>query len=149
MGDLTKDISRSEIICRCGCGLDRADPELLDKLQQVRDIIQKDWKYYLAHTTNKTLAELEQNWKDVPMEFVSVCRCANHNKAEGGVSGSAHTPQNDGFTKAADISCTEGTYRFFLLQALIKIGFLRIEPKSTWIHADIDMNKPHPCVFYE
>lgn len=37
MGDLTKNLSRHEFTCRCGCGFDTVDIELPAKLQDVSD----------------------------------------------------------------------------------------------------------------
>jgi hypothetical protein len=37
MGDLTKNLSRSEFLCECGCGFDTADFELVNLLQAVVD----------------------------------------------------------------------------------------------------------------
>jgi len=37
MGDLTKNLSRSEFACRCGCGFDTIDFELVDVLQKTID----------------------------------------------------------------------------------------------------------------
>lgn len=34
MGDLTKNLSRHELACRCGCGFDTVDFELANNLQQ-------------------------------------------------------------------------------------------------------------------
>ena len=37
MGDLTKNLSRSEFACECGCGFDTADVELVEMLQDCVD----------------------------------------------------------------------------------------------------------------
>jgi uncharacterized protein YcbK (DUF882 family) len=37
MGDLSKDFSRSEYACRCGCGFDTVDVELNRVMQDLRD----------------------------------------------------------------------------------------------------------------
>ena len=37
MGDLTKDFSRQEFACKCGCGFDRIDPRVVDMCQVIRD----------------------------------------------------------------------------------------------------------------
>ena len=37
MGDLTKNFSKSEFECRCGCGFTIQDPTLVEKLQTLRD----------------------------------------------------------------------------------------------------------------
>lgn len=65
---------REEFACKCGCGFDAVDEELLGVLEDVR---------------------LEF---DKPVFINSGCRCPEHNKAEGGSKLSQHT-----FGKAADI----------------------------------------------
>lgn len=39
MGDLSKDFSRSEFACKCGCGFDTVDAELIKILQAERDFL--------------------------------------------------------------------------------------------------------------
>jgi hypothetical protein len=44
----------------CGCGFDRIDPELVERLNRARELA------------------------SVPFEITSACRCSRHNAAEGG-----------------------------------------------------------------
>ena len=74
MGDLTKNLSRSEFACQCGCGFDTVDYELAIVIQDIRD-----------------------NFGEA-VHINSGCRCEIHNKAQGGTSGSLHT-----MGRAADI----------------------------------------------
>jgi Peptidase M15. len=39
MGDLSKNFSKLEVMCPCGCGADKISPVLIEKLQKVRNII--------------------------------------------------------------------------------------------------------------
>ena len=39
MGDLSKNFSRLEVQCPCGCGADKISSVLIEKLQKVRNII--------------------------------------------------------------------------------------------------------------
>ena len=41
MGDIRRNISRSEMACQCGCGFDTCDTELMDVLQAVVDHFQE------------------------------------------------------------------------------------------------------------
>jgi len=66
MGDLSKNFSRAEFACHCGCGFDSPDARLIILLQAVRD-------YY-----------------GLPIKVLSGCRCAKHNKKVGGASRSQH-----------------------------------------------------------
>jgi uncharacterized protein YcbK (DUF882 family) len=43
---------------------------------------------------------------------------------------------------AADIACTNSSDRFNMLDALLKVGFNRIGIANTFIHVDIDPDKP-------
>jgi len=66
MGDLTKNFSRSEFACKCGCGFDTIDYEVLNRLEDLRLIY------------------------NAPITINSACRCAKHNKVVGGKSSSMH-----------------------------------------------------------
>lgn len=74
MGDLTKNFSRKEFACKCGCGFADINPELIKGLQALRDLC------------------------DRSITVTSGCRCPAHNKRVGGVSNSQHLTG-----KAADI----------------------------------------------
>lgn len=74
MGDLSKDFSRSEFACKCGCGFDTVDSELVRALQDVRN-------HFNSRVT-----------------ITSGCRCDAYNKKVGGSPGSQHK-----LGRAADI----------------------------------------------
>lgn len=124
MGDLTQNFSRSEFKCRCGCGLDKIDLDLVDNLQHSRDAT------------------------GMPYKIASGCRCQEHNGVIGGKMNSSHTPRADGLCKAADIECTDSHFRYLMVQDLIR-RFRRIEIGPTWIHVDIDAGKPQGVLFLE
>lgn len=74
MGDLTKNLSRYEIKCKCGkCDFDTIDFSIVDAFQKVCD----------------KAAELKGLDK-VYATIVSGCRCDWHNGKEGGKSTSLH-----------------------------------------------------------
>lgn len=75
MGDLTKDFSRWEFACNCGCGFDTIDYKTVEVLQDVRD------HYDKKITVN------------------SGCRCPYWNKHENGAEASLHMK-----SRAADFS---------------------------------------------
>lgn len=66
MGDLSSNFSRVEFSCKCGCGFDTVDYQLLDILEQIR------WNF------------------GVPVRITSGCRCKAHNEAVGGSKDSQH-----------------------------------------------------------
>ena len=71
---MNKYFKRKEFACKCGCGFDAVDAELLSLLTWVREHFQ------------------------APVTITSACRCETHNKNVGGATGSQHR-----FGKAADI----------------------------------------------
>jgi len=75
MGDITKNFSRHEFTCKCGCGLNDIDHRIVHRLQVVRDILQ------------------------VKITINSGCRCLNHNYNVDGKPASLHL-----IGKAADWS---------------------------------------------
>lgn len=66
MGDLTKNLSRHEFACKCGCGFDTVDVETVGVIQAVCD-----------HFSCK-------------VTITSGCRCPDHNKKVGGAKRSQH-----------------------------------------------------------
>lgn len=74
MGDVSKNFSRKEFACNCGCGFAAVDIALLCGLQELRDIAGRG------------------------ITISSGCRCELHNKKVGGASKSFHK-----FAMAADI----------------------------------------------
>ena len=63
---LTKNFNRSEFQCSCGCGQQSVDTELAEKLQLIRDKV------------------------DRPLKITSGYRCITHNAAVGGSQNSKH-----------------------------------------------------------
>jgi len=66
MSKLTKNFSRKEFACRCGCGFDDISMDLVQRLQRLRDRIGK------------------------PLYVNSGCRCPAHNAAVRGAKKSYH-----------------------------------------------------------
>ena len=72
MGDVTKNISRYEVGCKCGCGFDTLDYETLQVVQECCD--------HFA----------EELMSTVYCIINSGCRCEAHNMAVGGSANSKH-----------------------------------------------------------
>ena len=66
VGNITHNFSRHEFACRCGCGLDNIDNQIVHRLQVVRDIL------------------------GVEITINSGCRCKEHNYAVDGRPASLH-----------------------------------------------------------
>lgn len=127
MGDLSKNFSRSEFACRCGCGFDTPSPAIVRTVQTIRDEAGR------AVTIN------------------SGCRCPRHNaRQKNSVPDSAHITG-----EAADIYIEGWTNK--KLGALIKklhsqgkLPSLRycylIKGSRRAVHVGTD-NKPRKRIF--
>ena len=113
MGDLSKDFSKSEFACKCGCGACDVKTHLINKLQALR------------------------NYLNRPLVITSGVRCTTHNKHEGGKSNSAHLKG-----LAVDIACTDSRFRYDLLEGAFALKFARIGVIEDAIHLDLSRVLP-------
>ena len=74
MGDISENFDRSEFACKCWCGFNTVDTELVAVVQDVRD------HFNTTVTIN------------------SACRCPSHNASVGGSKNSQHL-----YSRAADV----------------------------------------------
>ena len=120
MARLSKNFTSEEFACKCGCGYDTPNPELIRMLQAARDLYGK------------------------PMHITSGCRCVKHNRNVGGAANSAHISG-----MAADIATPTGAARYEIINALMasRINRIGINFKKNFVHADVDESKPHPTIF--
>jgi zinc D-Ala-D-Ala carboxypeptidase len=112
-----KHFQLNEFDCKCGeCSYkgDNMDIDFMLKLDRARELA------------------------DIPFKITSGARCLEHNKSIGGVPKSSHCniPCN-----ASDISATDSTKRFKIVENLIKAGFTRIGIGKNFIHCDTDKLK--------
>ena len=109
-----------EFTCRCGCGLNNMHDDFMRKLARARKIA------------------------NIPFIITSGCRCASHNRKEGGSSSSDHLTG-----RGADIRCKRSGDRWIIMDALVKAGFNRIGVAKTFIHAgDEPRNPPNVIWLY-
>lgn len=108
----------SEFACKCGCGYDGINPNLLARLEKARDEA------------------------GTPFIVTSGCRCEKHNKAVGGVADSAHLK---GY--AADISAPPEKRHIILKALLNHFPRVGINFVKNFIHVDIDPLKEQNSVF--
>lgn len=119
-----------EMACKCGCGYGTRPGEISEDL----------------------LDGLEAMRADVgeAIFIESGGRCTAHNRDEGGVARSAHTPlpERPGFT-AADIRLgyVFGPYRHRLQGAAHRAGFVGIGTAVGFIHVDCDHVLPRPAAW--
>ena len=118
MGDLTRDFSRHEFRCKCGCGEDNMDMNQVRAIQKLRNLI------------------------DSPIIINSGIRCPAHNKAVGGAPFSYHL-----FGQASDI-CVGGWTPDALGEMAKKVeefnqGGIIVYPERGFVHLDIRNNGPY------
>ena len=124
MGDLSENFSKSEFACKCGCGYGLedgdVDPNLIVLLESIRGEI------------------------GGPVRLTSGCRCEQHNKNEGGVTGSVHC-----MGQAADIQVEGGRHRFMVQHAAHRHGAEGVGTAKGFIHVDVHMGdkKPRPSAW--
>jgi zinc D-Ala-D-Ala carboxypeptidase len=79
---------------------------------------------------------------NIPFIISSGYRTEKHNKKVGGVKNSSHLKG-----LAVDIKCTDSISRFIILNALQQVGFNRIGIAKSFIHCDIDIDKPKNVIW--
>ncbi len=115
---MSKYFKPEEFTCKCGCGLNNVDPQLVELLEAAREIA------------------------GIPFVINSGCRCEEHNKNVGGTENSTHIEG-----KAADIRCTDSRSRFKIKQALYAAGAKRIGHHPSFIHVDVATDKSQEVEF--
>jgi uncharacterized protein YcbK (DUF882 family) len=118
MGDMTKNYSRAEFACKCGCGFAAINPVLVDALQKLRDAMGR------------------------PVRVMSGCRCAAHNKLVGGAPWSVHLAGN-----AADVSVVGMTAREIYRAAAGIVVFhgIGVDDEREFVHLDVREHFAHWC----
>ncbi|NPB07575.1 MAG: peptidase M15 [Aquificae bacterium] len=107
-----------EFLCGCGCGGVVMDSRVIETLEKLREHLKK------------------------PVIISSAYRCVKHNRAIGGVPGSAHIR---GY--AVDIKALHSATRHRIIDFLIREGIQRIGVAPNFIHFDIDPDKPKPALW--
>jgi len=80
----------------------------------------------------------------VPFKITSGYRSPQHNLDVGGRVGSSHIKGI-----AVDIACVNSHQRQKILTALIQVGFKRIGIGKSFIHSDLDPDKPDAIWLYQ
>jgi uncharacterized protein YcbK (DUF882 family) len=106
MTQVSKNFQDHELWCKCCRQLPK--PELIAKLQELRDAYGK------------------------PMVITSGYRCPNQNKKVGGAPNSKHVSG-----EAVDIACTDAAERYKLLRLAFTLGFGGIAYSKSFVHFDI------------
>lgn len=72
----------------------------------------------------------------IPFRLTSSIRCADHNRAVGGVEDSAHLT---GW--AADVAAASSRQRYLIVLGALNAGITRIGVAETFVHLDADPDK--------
>ncbi len=113
-----KYFKKKEFNCKCGCGKNRIDGELLEMLDEARSIAK--------------------------IKFIvnSGYRCKNHPESIKKPT-SSHIKG-----LAVDIKAEDSKSRAIIMDALGQVGFRRFGIANSFIHADIDnMDKANPVIW--
>lgn len=98
-----------EYACKCGCGFSDINDKLLRIVDNTRDLCGR------------------------PLVITSGCRCAEHNKAVGGVPNSLHTKGG-----AVDIRAKTGKERLSIVKHALNQGATGIGVHKDFIHISYD-----------
>jgi len=112
MTKLSKDFEAGEFTCGCGCQKDKVSPVLIDKLQQLRDIIDK------------------------PIIITSGYRCLAYNEHIGGAVNSPHLTG-----EGADLQ-VKGTTPITLAIIADRIDHIRLGINPSHLHIDVRPPNP-------
>lgn len=118
MGDMTRNFSRSEFACKCGCGFNTINETLVGIVQGIRDSI------------------------GAPLHVASGCRCAKRNAAVEGRVNSAHTRG-----LAVDLQCTDSRTRYEIIHNALRAGVKRVGVYDTFVHIDLDDSLPQEVIW--
>ena len=114
MGDLSDNFSRSEFVCKCGCGANHISTVLVERLQRLRNFLRK------------------------PIVITSGVRCPTYNASVGGKPDSAHLSG-----EAADIACLSGHTRWQMKRIIYFWElFNRVGTGETFLHVDVSIRLP-------
>ncbi len=109
MGDLSKNFSKSEFACKCGCGYCKPDARLVERLEKFRELC-----------------------GGKPLHINSGCRCEKHNKASGGSPKSQHL-----FGNAADVRKVPGMTIDEMAKKAEEAGFDGVGKYRSFVHVDV------------
>jgi len=111
---------KSEFDCKCGCGFNNIDEDLVLDLDLLRSSLER------------------------PLFITSASRCNKHNKDIRGSPTSSHL-----LGLAIDIRVFSSSDRFSLLSKLLDFQFKRIGIYKNFIHVDIDFSKFQNLIWYK
>lgn len=110
---------------KCGLGIGNISPSLLAILDPMREAA------------------------GVPMKINSAVRCPEWNAHEGGKVTSSHLaiPNKGILCTAVDIATPGSAHRFRIVMAALACGVRRIGIGNTFVHLDVDPDKPQEVLW--
>lgn len=118
MGDLSANFSRHEFACKCGCGADHINTDLVAYIQMIRSAVGQ------------------------PITITSGVRCSAHNARCGGKPSSAHLTGD-----AVDITCRDSRLRHQLVSLAMRGGICRVGIHKDFVHIDLAKNLPQDVLW--
>ncbi len=112
MGDLSRNFSKHEFRCRCGCDRAEVNPRLVEALQELRDLARR------------------------PIRITSRYRCPDHNRAQHGKKRSQYLLGNAADLVIDGLSVIE-MYCLADKVAAVRNGGIGLYPKNGIIHVDV------------
>ena len=110
---------RDEFKCKCGCSLNKMNPDMLALLDDAR------------------------NMSSHPFVITSGYRCKDHNFNVGGSATSSHLKG-----LAVDIATPDSRTRWEVISSLIQAGFRRLGVAKNFVHVDLDHEAKTPFVIW-
>lgn len=121
-----------------------------------KDILEMECDYFEFHKCTPRcsdlqmdeafLARLRDAWRIYPFKVNSAYRSPEWERKHGRSGTSAHT-----LGKAVDIATPDSITRFYVFDALRRVGFSRFGFGKAFIHVDNDVchSRPDNCIFLE
>ena len=115
---------KSELTCKCGCGLSKFSPFLLMVINEIRRRLGR------------------------ALISKSACRCISHNLDEGGELTSDHLPNDEGVCEGVDLKAIHSHTRYIIISTALEYGITRLGTRyKTFIHLGCAKRNPKEAIW--